>query len=53
MTERDSILSQCNKTAHAQDYIMAIPIGGLNQCMWPRHFGSVLLPAGYTTFRRK
>ncbi|XP_026416285.1 uncharacterized protein LOC113311695 [Papaver somniferum] len=42
LSTRDSILWQCNKKPHAQDYLKAIPIQGLNQSIGPRQFRSVL-----------
>ncbi|XP_026410732.1 uncharacterized protein LOC113305956 [Papaver somniferum] len=33
---------QCNRVNHAQDYILAIPISGLNQCFSPRQLRVVL-----------
>lgn len=42
MSERDSILWQCNRVKHAQDYLLAVPISGLNQCLGPRKFRVVL-----------
>lgn len=42
MSERDCILWQCNKKDHAQDYLKAIPIPGLNQAVGARQFSSVL-----------
>lgn len=35
MTERDSVLWQCNKMKHTHDYLMDIPINGLNQSINP------------------
>ncbi|XP_026396172.1 uncharacterized protein LOC113290799 [Papaver somniferum] len=42
LSVRDSVLWQCNKLKHAQDYLLAIPIVGLNQTLGPRQFRSVL-----------
>lgn len=42
MTERDSILWQCNRKDHAQDYLKVVPIQGLNQTAGPHQFRSVL-----------
>lgn len=42
MSRRDSVLWQCNKTKHAQDYLLAIPIDGLGQKLGPRQFCAVL-----------
>ncbi|XP_026445253.1 uncharacterized protein LOC113345800 [Papaver somniferum] len=42
LSERDSILWQCNRQAHAQDYLKVFPIPGLNQVVGPRQFRSVL-----------
>lgn len=42
MSRRDSVLWQCNKTKHAQDYLLAIPAYGLGQKMGPRQFCVVL-----------
>ncbi|XP_026414566.1 uncharacterized protein LOC113310188 [Papaver somniferum] len=42
MSVRDNVLWQCNQMKHAQDYLLAIPISGLNQTLGPRKFRSVL-----------
>lgn len=42
MSVRDSILWKCNQVKHAQDYLMDVPISGVNQCLRPRQFRSVL-----------
>ncbi|XP_026456136.1 uncharacterized protein LOC113357083 [Papaver somniferum] len=42
LSARDSILWQCNQVKHAQDYLLANPISGLNQCLGPRQFRAVL-----------
>lgn len=42
MTARDSMLWKSNKLKHAQDYLLPIPIYGLNQTLVPRQFRSVL-----------
>lgn len=42
MFARDSILWQSNRIKHAQDYLLAIPISGLNQCLGPRQFKAVV-----------
>lgn len=42
MSECDTILWKCNKKPHAQDYLKAIPIQGLNQALGSRQFRSVL-----------
>ncbi|XP_026379082.1 uncharacterized protein LOC113273647 [Papaver somniferum] len=42
MSARDSVLWKCNRVKHAQDYLLAVPISGLNQCLGPRQFRDVL-----------
>lgn len=42
MSARDSILWQCNRVKHAQDYLLTVPISGLNQCLGSRQFRAVL-----------
>lgn len=42
LSERDSILWKSDRLPHAQDYLKAIPISGLNQAVGPRHFRYVL-----------
>lgn len=42
MSRRDLALWQCNKTPHAQDYLLAIPADGLGQKIGPRQFCSML-----------
>lgn len=42
MTERDLVLWHYNKLKHAQDYLMAIIISGMNQNIGSRQFASVL-----------
>ncbi|XP_026399437.1 uncharacterized protein LOC113295303 [Papaver somniferum] len=33
---------QCNRVKHAQDYLLVVPVSGLNQCLGPRQFRVVL-----------
>lgn len=42
MSERDTILWQSNRLDHAQDYLKAIPICGLNQTLGTRQFRAVV-----------
>ncbi|XP_026391994.1 uncharacterized protein LOC113287446 [Papaver somniferum] len=42
MSERDTILWKSNRLDHAQDYLKAIPICGLNQTLGPRQFRAVV-----------
>lgn len=42
MSDRDTILWQCNRMDNAHDYLKAIPISGLNKAMGPRQFRSVI-----------
>lgn len=41
LSTRDSTLWQ-NKVKHAQDYILFVPINGINQFIWPRKFIYIL-----------
>ncbi|XP_026383846.1 uncharacterized protein LOC113279369 [Papaver somniferum] len=42
MSRRDLTLWQCNKTIHAQDFLLAIPADGLGQKIGPHQFSDVL-----------
>lgn len=42
LTARDSMLWQSNSLKHAQDYLLAVPISGLNQTLSPRQFRCIL-----------
>lgn len=42
MSIRDNVLWHCNQVKHAQDYLLVIPISGINQTLRPRQFMSVL-----------
>ncbi|XP_026453755.1 uncharacterized protein LOC113355179 [Papaver somniferum] len=42
MSARDLALWKCNKSDHAQDFVKAIPVEGLNQQVGPQQFGGVL-----------
>lgn len=42
MSARDYIFWQCNRIKHAHDYLLVVPISGLNQCIGPRQFRAVL-----------
>lgn len=42
MSTRDSILWQCNLVKHVEDYLLVVPISGLNQCLGQIQFRVVL-----------
>lgn len=42
LSERDSVLWQCNQKKHAWDFLLAIPSMGLNQVIGARQFSAVL-----------
>lgn len=42
LSARDSVLWQCNRVKHAQDYLLSIPISRLDQCLGPRQFRVVV-----------
>lgn len=43
ISERDSTLWQCNRVKYVHDYLLAIHISGLHQCLGPRQFRVVVI----------